>query len=152
MARLTAFFNYAVRFEQAYASDDWSAIAPAFTEDGSYVVVGPAPFAGRHEGRPALLAYFAAVTRGFDRRFAAREVAALEGPEERGDHVYMRWAAVYSVPDAPPLRLEGESRAFYEGERMLRLEDRIPERFGAAVLEWMQAHGARLAPAAEAAA
>ena len=139
-----AFVNYAIKFEQAYASGDWSIIAPCFTEDASYVVTGSPGLESTSTGRNAVLANFAQMTSGLDKRFASREVVVLGGLEDRGDHVWMHWRTIYTLAGAPDFRMEGESRAYFEGERMRRLEDRLPPETAAQVTAYMAAHGAKL--------
>ena len=149
VGRITPFVNYAIKFEQAYASGDWTIVAPCFTEDAIYAVTGAPGMAGEHVGRAAVLAHFDGMIRGFDQRFASREVLVLEGPEERGDHVYMRWAAIYRLTGAPDLRLEGRTRAFFRGDQMSRLEDEIPAEYAERTTAHLAQHGAKLAPPAE---
>jgi hypothetical protein len=129
---------------QKYASGDWSLIAPCFTEDASYVVSGSPGFGGTHEGGDAILANFAGVTAGLDKRFASREVIVLDGLEDRGDHAWMRWEAVYHLAGAPDFRMQGESFAYFDGLRMRRLEDRLPAETVDQVTAYMTEHGAKL--------
>lgn len=138
------FVNYAIKFEQAYASGDWSLIAPCFTVDAGYAVSGSEAFAGTHQGRDAILAYFAGVTGAFDKRFVSREVIVIDGLEDRGDHVWMRWETIYRLDGAPDLHMEGESRAYFDGAQMLRLEDWIPPEFAERTAAYMAEHGAKL--------
>lgn len=145
MSLVTAFVNYAIRFEQAYAADDWSLLEPCFTEDACYVVDGAAAFAGTHVGREAVLGYFRSVMNGFDRRFGRRCVEAVDGPYEEGGVVKMPWLAIYQLPGAPDLRMEGESTAHFRGTRIQRLEDHIPHASGEATLRWMSEHASKLA-------
>ena len=144
MERTRHFINYAIKFEQAYASGDWSLIAPCFTSDGEYVVSGAESLSGTQRGREAVLAYFAGVTSGFDKRFKSREVLVIDGPEERPDHVWMRWATIYKLDGAPDLRMEGESSAYFEGSQIRRLVDWIPPEYGEQTAAYMAAHGAKL--------
>jgi hypothetical protein len=141
---LRHFVNYAIKFEQAYASGNWKLVEPCFTADAAYVVSGADALAGSYEGRDAVLAYFAASTNGFDKRFDSREVTVIDGPRERDDHVWLRWLGTYRVQDAPDLLMEGESRAWFDGARIRRLEDWIPPEFAATTAAYMQAHGAKL--------
>jgi hypothetical protein len=144
MERTRNFTNYAIKFEQAYASGDWSLIGPCFTPDAAYVVSGAEAFSGTHQGREAILAYFAGVTAAFDKRFTSREVLVIDGPEERADHMWMRWATIYGLEGAPDLRMEGESRASFQGAQISRLEDWIPPEYAARTAAYMAEHGARL--------
>jgi hypothetical protein len=146
MSLVTAFVNYALRFEQAYATDDWSIVEPCFTEDASYVVTGAPAFAGRHEGRTAVLAHFRAAVNGFDRRFGRRGVEATDGPYEKDGVVMMPWVATYNAPGAPELRMDGASTVQFQGTQIQRLTDHIPAESAERALRWMTEHAAKLGP------
>jgi hypothetical protein len=144
MSLIPRFAAYAAAFEKAYASDDWSIVEPFFTEDAVYEVgLGP-PLGGRFEGRPAVLAYFKRALDGFDRRFASREVGLVAGPRETADSVWVRGRASYRSPHAPDLDFELEETAWFEGDRIRRLEDRYEDETRKALEAYAAAHGARL--------
>lgn len=145
MSLVTHFVNYAIRFEQAYAADDWSIVAPCFTEDAAYVVTGAPAFAGRHEGRDTLMGFFEGMMKGFDRRFGRRAVEATDGPHEKEGVVVMPWVSRYTVPGAPELRLDGTTTAHFRGDRISILEDHIPAESGERMMRWMAEHGSKLA-------
>jgi ketosteroid isomerase-like protein len=144
MSLASRFAEYAAAFEDAYATDDWSKLEPYFTEDAVYETIADPPFGNRTEGRAAVQRFFKQVVDGFDRRFDTRTVEMLEGPVERGNAVWIRWAAIYTLAGAPPLRMEGEETATFEGERIGRLEDRMPAADTQRVVAYMGEHGARL--------
>lgn len=138
------FLAYAVAFEEGVKSDDWSVVEPFFTEDAVYETDGGPPFAGRREGRAAVLAFFKQSLDEFDRRFDSREGELLEGPMEKDGGVFIKWAATYRVANAPELRIEGEERAFYDGDRIRRLEDYFPPDARERIAAFMDAHGSKL--------
>ena len=145
MNTIDRYLAYAAAFGVAYDSDDWSVIEPFFTGDAVLEVFGEPPFAARHEGRVAVLAYFKEVLDGFDRRFSAkRTVGQLEGPLERDGGVWIHWQATYPLTGAPDLVLEGIEQAFFDGERIRRLEDHIPDLVTKRTGEYLAVHGARL--------
>ena len=101
MSHIGRFVAYAAAFEKSYAEDDWSHVAPFFCEDAVYHIdVGP-PLGGTFEGWSAIRAYFRDVLDRFDRRFASRELALLEGPRVNGSSVWIRGAATYRAPGWP---------------------------------------------------
>jgi hypothetical protein len=53
MDKLTRFGEYAAKFEEVFANDQWSDLGDFFSEDAVYEVIGGGPFAGRHVGRDA---------------------------------------------------------------------------------------------------
>ena len=146
MDPIVRFQEYAAAFEQVYKSDDWSLIEPYFTEDAVYEILGGPPFAGKHEGRQALLAHLKRSVDGFDRRFETRELEVLEGPEQEGNSVWLRWRGSYRSPGLPELVIDGEETAVFEGDRIVRLEDRFPPEASSILEAWLVAYGSRLQP------
>ena len=68
------FREYATAFEDVVKTDDFRRLEPFFAEDAVYEIRGGPPFAGRHVGRAAILAYLKASLDGFDRRFQTRRL------------------------------------------------------------------------------
>ncbi len=145
MSRIALFANYAAAFEDAYKSNDWSLIEAFFSEDAVYDVGQmPAPLGGRCEGRAAILAYFDRVLNGFDRRFATRAIALVDGPREDGDTVWLRGGVTYTAPGVPDLCFELEEITTFRGDLICHLEDRYDDATVEAVVAYANAHGAKL--------
>ena len=141
----TAYFGvYAAAFEKAYASDDWSVVEPFFTEDATYQINLDPPMGGSFEGRDVILAYFKAVLDRFDRKFESRDLALLEGPKEDGESVWIRGSATYRAAGVPDFVLELEETAYFEGERIRRLEDRYEPAMKQQISAYLNEHGAKL--------
>ena len=140
------FEKYATDFEVAYESDNWSVVERHFAEDAVYETLAGPPMGGCHEGRDAVLASMKQTLDGFDRRFDSREVTFLEGPELRGDSVWLRALVKYAVAGAPDLVLEGISTATFNGDGIIRLEDSYPEGVADVVMQYLIAHGEKLQP------
>jgi hypothetical protein len=147
MDLIERFGEYAAAFEVAFEKDDWSVVEPFFGEDAVYELVGGPPFEGRIEGCKAVLDYLKGSLDTFDRRFDTRELGLVEGPELRDGAVWVRFRVTYRVQGAPPLVLDGEETARFEGDRIRRLEDRFAEGVSPRTLKWMEEHGAKLKPA-----
>lgn len=148
MNPIARFAAYAAAFEKACASDDWTLVAPFFTDDAEYEVglgppIGPSP-GSLVSGREEILAWFKRVLDGFDRRFATREVTLREGPRVDGSRVWIRGSARYTSPAAPPLEFELEETATFEGDRIRRLEDRYSDAERKALARYLEVHGAAL--------
>ncbi len=144
MSKIACFAAYAAAFEKSFASDDWSFVEPFFTEDAVYEVDLEPPMGGVFEGRKGILAYFKQVLDGFDRRFASREIALLEGPKEEGDSVWIRGSATYRAPGVPVFVLELKEVVRFDGDRICRLEDHYEPAMKQTISEYLKAHGARL--------
>jgi hypothetical protein len=141
---IARFAAYAAAFERAYASDDWSGVAPFFHEDAVYEVHSALPFGGRFEGRDAILSYFKRILDGFDRHFDERKVGLLEGPTEQAGRVWLRGSARYRKAGVPELGFELEETAWFDGDRIRRLEDRYDPANERAVAAWLERHGAAI--------
>jgi hypothetical protein len=144
MAGVERFQEYARAFEDFAKSDDPAVLEPFFSEHVVYEILGGGPLEGRHVGRAAVLAHLTASLDGFDRRFATRELQLLEGPVERAGAVWMRWRANYRSPGLPELSIDGEETAHFEGDRISRLEDRLPPEATSIMQVWFEAYGDRL--------
>ena len=140
------FERYAADFEVAFETDDWSVVGRHFAEGAVYETLAGPPMGACHEGRDSVLASMKQTVDGFDRRFDSREVTFLEGPEMRGDSVWLRALVKYAVAGAPDLVLEGVSTATFDGDRIIRLEDSYPEGVADVVVQYLNAHGSKLRP------
>jgi len=144
MSKIPRFAAYAAEFEKCVASDDWSLLIPFFTEDAVYEIpIGP-PLGGRIEGRAAILDYFKRTLDRFDRRFASRELALLEGPKETGDSVWIRGSATYRAAGVPDFTLELEETVRFDGDRIRRLEDHYEPAMERSIESYLKAYGGKL--------
>jgi hypothetical protein len=144
MDPLARFADYASTFEKVFENDDWSLLDPFFSEDAVYEIVAAPPLGGRHAGREQVFRALRESLDGFDRRFDSRELEILEGPRLEDGKVWLSWRATYRVAGAPPLVMEGEERAWLEGSRISRLEDRFSEETQQRVPAFLAEHGSRL--------
>jgi len=144
VSKIARFAAYAAAFEESFASDDWSFVEPFFTEAAVYEVDLDPPMGGRFEGRKAILGYFKQVLDGFDRRFASRELALLEGPKEEGDSVWIRGSATYRAPGVPAYVLELKEVVRFEGDRIYRLEDHYQPAMKQGISDYLKAHAEKL--------
>ncbi len=118
------FFNYALAFESAVATDDWSSIEPYFTEDAVSEIQGTL-FPGWFEGRSAVLTAFKHSCDQLDRRFDFREPRLLELPERIDGGVHIRFVLTFRRNGVPPLDLKGEEWDFFRAERIERHVERF---------------------------
>ena len=119
MALVDRFEAYAADFELTFIDDDWTRLERHFSDDAVYST----PANGlRVSGRARVLATLRAAVSGFDRRCDTRSLATTEGPREDGDEVFRKWAARFTLVDAPDLEIDGSERAKFRGERIELLE------------------------------
>jgi hypothetical protein len=144
MSLVERYLAYAVAFEQAYHSDDWTAVAAFFTEDAVYDVPLDPPLGGHFEGRAAILAYFKEILDRLDRRFETRKGAILEGPRADGESVWMRGRVVYGAVGVPDALVELEEVAHFEGDRIRRLADHYDYATKRRIADYLAAYGGRL--------
>jgi hypothetical protein len=144
MSKLERFGAYAEAFEKAFASDDWSVVEPFFAEDIVYAAELDPPFGGVFEGRPAVLAYMKSILDRLDRRFESRELALLDGPKAEGDSVWLRGSATYRAHGVPDFVIELEETAWFEGDRIKRLEDHYEPAALQQITSYLKQYGSKL--------
>jgi len=144
MSNVARFAAYAAAFEKSFESDDWSGVRAFFAPDAVYDAGSDRFLGGRFEGRDAIVAYFKSVLDGFDRRFETRELALLEGPTESGDSVRIRGSATYRSPGVPDLVLVLDEIVTFDGDLIVRLEDRYDDEIARALDAYLDEHGAKL--------
>ncbi len=137
MSILDRYQAYADAFEETYLDDDWSRIAPYFTEEAVYEGDPDA------RGRDAVLAKLKAGIEAFDRRMDSR-TPDFRTPRVEGDTVTMEWTVTYTKTGLPDLVISGVETAIFEGNRIKLLRDSFDPEAQKAVGEWMAEHGAAL--------
>ncbi len=137
MSILDRFLAYAQAFEETYVDDDWSRIAPFFTDDAVYATDSEA------RGRDAVLAKLKQAVDGFDRRMD-RRLPEFETPTVKDDTLTMKWKVTYGKAGLPDLVISGVEIAEFEGDRIARLSDAFDPQAQKAMEQWMAAHGAVL--------
>jgi hypothetical protein len=144
MSNVGKFAAYAAAFEKAYESNDWSEVERCFADSAVYEVELDPPMGGRFEGRAAIIEYFRFVLDAFDRRFASREVALLDGPTEKDDSVWLRGAATYRAPGIPEFVLELEMTVRFDAKQICQMFDHYEPEMKRQVGAYLAAHGAKL--------
>lgn len=146
MSLIDRFNQYADAFERFFESGDPKVLEPYFVSDAVYEIHADPPLAARHEGRNRIFQGLRESVDSFDKRFERRRLEIIEGPTEQDGRVWIRWRVTYSSPGAPPLVMSGEETATFEGDRIVRLEDRFPPEVVRGVVAWMTEHGSTLQP------
>jgi ketosteroid isomerase-like protein len=124
MLELVRFARYAVRFERAFKSDDWSRVRRSFADDAHYIIDGGGPFSGEVVGGDAVVAKFRQMLNDFDRRFDKR-VPSLRGlPRVKHKTVTFVWAAKY-LAGSESVTLTGSSDCVFEDGKIIRLHDHM---------------------------
>lgn len=139
--RIERFHAYAAAFERAFETDDWSLLAPYFTEGASSELDG-----NRVEGRDAVLASFRTAVAMFDRRFDSRRMRITEGPTVEDGQVRIVAVVRYERAGLPALEVTGEEWFAFEGDRIARHVDRVlnlPE-----IMQYLASNGEKLRPLA----
>lgn len=144
MSNIPRFVAYAAEFEKAFESDDWSLLEPFFAEDAEYEIGLPILGKAHCEDRAAILAWFPDVLDRFDRRFASRTLELLDGPKEEDGEVWMRGSATYCSEGVPDFVLVLEEIVRFEGDRIVRLEDRYTTEMAAETGRFVREYGPKL--------
>ena len=139
--RLSRFHAYAAAFEAAFDSDDWTVLAPFFTEDASNELNGM-----RVEGRSAVLQGFRDSVAMFDRRFDGRALRFVEGPVVEDGVVRLKAVVRYERRGLPALEVIGEEWFHFAGDRIQRHVDQVLNLDE--VMGYLAQHGEALRPLA----
>ncbi|RIK90086.1 MAG: hypothetical protein DCC71_25635, partial [Proteobacteria bacterium] len=142
---LERFYGYVRGFEVAYLADVWSGVADAFSPDARHVVANGGALLGADDrGQDAVVAGLRAAVNALDRRFDARLVEIVAGPELRPEGVWMRFAVGMRRAGLPELRFEGDHLAVYADGRIRLLEETLEPGAGERVDAFLREHGAAL--------
>ena len=137
MSILSRYQAYAEAFEVAYEDDDWSKVAPFFTEDAVY--------AGEPEarGRDAVLERLKGGVDAFDRKMD-RRVPDFEPPTVDGDTLTMKWSVLFQKQGLPDIKVSGVEVAEFRGDQIAVLRDDFDPEAQSALEKWMAEHAAKL--------
>ena len=97
---LQLLFGYMRAFEVACLTGDWTVLDVHFSETARHRIQDGGPFGTGGVGRAALIAGLRAGVDGVDRRFDLRIPEVTEGPQIRGDGVWMRFALTLPAPES----------------------------------------------------
>jgi ketosteroid isomerase-like protein len=141
MSNLSAFEAYAAAFEETFADDDWTRLAPYFAADAVYVVDGlssPCTL----QGRDAILRGMRRSLDGFDRKMDRRTIVLDRPLAEDGDRVTLVGCVRYQRASSPPVELRATIVATYVDGRIAHLHDTF--QLDRPALLWLRTHAADL--------
>ncbi|MEO8549485.1 MAG: nuclear transport factor 2 family protein [Kofleriaceae bacterium] len=141
MTQLEHFMAYAAAFEQTFKDDDWSRLAPFFTDDVTYQVSG-LPAACTIHGRDAMFAGMKKSLDGFDRRMTKRRIVPTAPPSANGDTITFQGYVTYERDGAPPIDLHATLVAEFSGDRIIRMHDTFA--LDGAAMKWLGQHAGDL--------
>lgn len=137
---LQAFMAYAGDFERTYVDDDWTRLRRYFTDDALYEVEART-FGCSLQGPAAIFAGIRKSLDGFDRRFATRHIAVVDGPEVAGDEMRVGWTVTYGRAGVPPFVLRGRSTVRFRDGLIARLTDSYEPAAERELAEWRRSSG-----------
>ncbi|HYB99351.1 MAG TPA: nuclear transport factor 2 family protein [Candidatus Limnocylindrales bacterium] len=141
------FIQYAIAFERAFATDDWSGLDEFFTDDAVHHVKGGGPFAVLSMGRDEVIANLRRSVDTIDRRFDRRLPEVIAGPEERDGAVWITFRATFEREGLPPLVIEGNHATRFRGDRICRIDEGISRAVGERAATYMREYDSELLPA-----
>ncbi|MBW2373536.1 MAG: nuclear transport factor 2 family protein [Deltaproteobacteria bacterium] len=151
MSDLARFLDYARAFELAFLCDDFGLIEPFFADDARHRVAGEDPFAADDHGRDGVVAGLRASVGRIDRRFDARIVEIVEGPEPRDGGVGMRFTMRLRRAGLPDLVLEGDHLTVYDdGGSIARIDETLLGGCDKEARAYLERHDAALRPSGSA--
>ena len=123
MLELPRFLRYALRFERAFKSDDWTEVRACFRDDATYAIEGTGTaFDGVSHGSGAIVATFQKMLDQLDRRFDRRIPRLTSWPRKRDGALVLTWKARYLV-GGEEATITGTSRCRFDGKRIAALGD-----------------------------
>ena len=141
---MKVFMDYAAAFEQTYIDDDWSRLAPFFSEDATYEVRG-GPLACEISGRESIFSGLKKSIDGMDRRCDERQIDLMGEPNvigvEGGQEVSIGWRVTYQYRDAPKVALPGRSVFTIASGVIVAMRDEYDEGEMEDVGAWMLKYG-----------
>ena len=117
------FARYALRFERAFQSDDWSAVRECFHPDACYTVAGSGTsYDGETRSRDAIVQLFQRMLNDYDRKFDKRSPRLTGFPRVRDGELDLRWSVRYTLRGESVL-LTGRSQCQFTGGQIIALRD-----------------------------
>lgn len=147
MSPCQSFIQYALAFEQAFATDQWQLLTPFFADDAMHLVEDGGPFAGEERGAAAIVEGLRSVVNAVDRRFDVRIPAIIEGPMLSPDGIWMRFRLTMRKHGLPDLVVEGEHRTVHQNGRITEFRERLAMGHGERARRYLLEHDASLRPA-----
>jgi hypothetical protein len=131
MFERTRFVRYAMKFERAFRSDDWTAVRRCFHDDAIYTIEGAPGFDSDNRGPDTIVALFKHMLDQVDRRFDRRIPRPAGWMRVRDGELVVPWRARY-VAGADSVTLDGTSHCRFDGAKIAFLRDTmIPEQVAA---------------------
>jgi ketosteroid isomerase-like protein len=117
------FVRYALRFERAFKTDEWTAVKACFHPDARYIVEGSdSEWDGESRGPDAIAAYFKRILDAMDRKFERRIPGVRGWPRVADGELRLLWKARYVAPGGEVV-LNGESRCRFSDGKIIELRD-----------------------------
>jgi hypothetical protein len=118
------FARYALKFERAYRSDEWSAVKACFHPEALYIVEGSGTeWDGKTRGPDAIVAFYKRMLDALDRKFDKRIPRPKGWPRMVDGELRIPWKARYVIGSNEAV-LNGESRCrFSAGGKIIELRD-----------------------------
>jgi hypothetical protein len=142
---LTQFLTYAGEFEKSYKDDDWSRVEPYFCADAVYRVVGLGVDC-EIRGPKAIFRGIKKSLDGFDRRFDARRIDIVAGPEVAGDELRIGWTVTYTKAQLEPFVLRGRTEVRGFDGKIASMADHYDDAMAAEAARWAAANSFPIDP------
>ncbi|MCE8000442.1 MAG: SnoaL-like domain-containing protein [Rhodobiaceae bacterium] len=146
---LSTFIQCAQAFEIAFLSDDFSVLAPFYSDDAVHELADGGPFgAPVKNGRDNVLEGLRLSVNSVDRRFDIRIPEIIEGPEIRDEGIWMRFRLSFSRAGLPDLSVEGEHLQVFKAGKCVKLAERLAPGHGQRAADYLAQHDSDLKPVA----
>jgi len=136
--------DFAMDFEVAYRTDNWSDVEGHFSPDAKYEVRNTS-FDCSIIGPKNIVAGFKKSIDGFDRNLK-RKLLVTEGPTETVDSVSFVWQGCYTAPDLPPLKISARQTLRFADGKICSILDEYQPGEGKKISAWLESHGQSFDP------
>jgi|SRR5436853_1544329 len=128
MFELPRFVRYAMKFERAFKTDDWTEVRGCFADDAVYTIAGSGTrFDGDYVGPAAIAGVFKQMLDAVDRKYDSRVPRLAGFPRKKSGELTIPWKATYRK-GTDRVVLTGVSACRFDGKRIKTLRDTmVPE-------------------------
>jgi hypothetical protein len=117
------FARYALRFERAFKSDDWTDVKACFHPEAIYAIEGSnTEYDGEYRGPDAIAGCFKRMLDEADRKFDKRSPGLRGWPSVKNGVMTMPWRVRYTK-GADSVVLNGTARCRFQDGKIIELRD-----------------------------
>ena len=139
---LKKYKSYYQAFEDAYDSDNWSAVSSYFTDDAIY----ESPMTGQAKGKENVMNVFSESLNRFDRQFSVKRTIENIDSETIVEDNYLKIVGIvtYSHEGIPDLKVTMDEELWFKNELIEKIVDTIDETEMGKIQQHLEKYGDKL--------